>query len=168
MLFGAVSISNSYHPASRRLIVSLLQNHRDGELAGLVTPQTPYRAKPASVPAELDQLSRIIADLEPDGKGIPILLKQYMKSGGRVLAFNVDRAFANALDALVLVDLKNAPAKVRRLVVQPGVYTEHQNNQGRGDNDVLYDCTANRNDRIGLDGTACIRSSECSDSAAGD
>ena len=41
---------------------------------------------------------------------MPILVKQYLKTGGRLLACNVDRHFADALDALIVVDLRSAPA----------------------------------------------------------
>jgi hypothetical protein len=41
---------------------------------------------------------------------VPILVKQYLKTGGRLLACNVDRHFADALDALIVVDLRSAPA----------------------------------------------------------
>jgi hypothetical protein len=57
----------------------------------------------------------VTADIEPDGKGIPILLKQYLKLGGKLLAFNVDPIFSNALDGLILVDLRHtAPAILNR------------------------------------------------------
>jgi hypothetical protein len=55
-------------------------------------------------------LSKLISELEHDGKGVPILVKQDLKTGGRLLACNVDRDFSNALDALIVVDLRNAPA----------------------------------------------------------
>jgi putative hemolysin len=116
-LFGGVSISSDYHPVSRHLLVKFLEAHRAGPLADLASPRHPYR--PADllrrtglverVPEDLDELSALIADMESDGKGVPILVKQYMKLGGRLLGFNVDRAFANVLDALILVDLRGAP-----------------------------------------------------------
>jgi hypothetical protein len=62
------------------------------------------------MPADVDDLSKLIADLESDGKGVPILVKQYLKTGGRLLACNVDRHFADALDALIVVDLRTATA----------------------------------------------------------
>ena len=37
--------------------------------------------------------------------GVPVLLKQYLKLGGKILAFNVDKEFNNALDGLIVVDL---------------------------------------------------------------
>jgi hypothetical protein len=55
----------------------------------------------------------VIADIEPDGKGVPILLKQYMKSGGKVLGFNVDRNFSDTLDALMMVDLSQATPAIQ-------------------------------------------------------
>jgi putative hemolysin len=116
MLFGAASISDAYRPESRDLIVRMLQQHTIEELAPLVFPRNPYCAPAVRVPTEWDQLSKVIADLESDGKGVPILIKQYMRSGGKVLGFNVDRAFSNSLDALVVVNLREAaPALKARL-----------------------------------------------------
>jgi hypothetical protein len=43
---------------------------------------------------------------------VPILLRQYLKTGGKLLAFNVDRSFSHVLDALIMVDLRSAPAAV--------------------------------------------------------
>jgi hypothetical protein len=53
----------------------------------------------------VEDLSAPIADLEPDGKGIPILVRQYVKLGGKLLAFSVDPQFNNALDGFVMIDL---------------------------------------------------------------
>ncbi len=117
-LFGAVSISNDYHPLSRHLLVEFLETHRVEALANLVAPRRAYRPDERlfrrmgtlrRVPEDLDDLSALIADLECDGKGVPILMRQYLKTGGRLLCFNVDRHFSNALDALIMVDLRTAP-----------------------------------------------------------
>jgi len=117
-LFGGVSISDNYHPVSRHLLVKFLEAHRVEELAPMVAPRRPYRPAdrvfrrtgfPPRIPDDLEGLSELIAGLEGDGKGAPILIKQYLKAGGKLLGFNVDRGFADALDALILVDLKNAP-----------------------------------------------------------
>ncbi len=62
-----------------------------------------------SLTPDVDCLSAPIADLEPDGKGIPILVKQYVKLGGRLLAFSVDPQFGNTLDGFVMVDLRVTP-----------------------------------------------------------
>ena len=121
VLFGGVSISNQYHAVSRHLMVRFLEAHRAGELAGMVSPRSPYKSSQwqfrrtgmvSHVPANLEQLSGLVAELERDGKGVPILLRQYLKTGGKLLAFNVDRNFSHVLDALIMVDLRSAPAPV--------------------------------------------------------
>lgn len=55
---------------------------------------------------DIEELSQPITDVEVDGKGLPILLRQYAKIGGKMLGFNVDRKFSNVLDGLVVVDLR--------------------------------------------------------------
>jgi putative hemolysin len=116
VLFGAVSISNDYNEASREMIHQFFESRMQGdELAGLVEPRRPFR--PARLGRwdcrsmchalrDLDELSQPIADVEADGKGLPILLRQYAKIGGKLLGFNVDRKFSNVLDGLVVVDLR--------------------------------------------------------------
>ena len=61
---------------------------------------------------DLDELSQPITDVELDGKGLPILLRQYAKIGGKLLGFNVDRKFSNVLDGLVVVDLRQTDQTV--------------------------------------------------------
>jgi putative hemolysin len=116
VLFGAVSISNEYSKASREMIYSFFRSRlRNNELAGLVEPRQPFRPGPLhqwecrgmwKAIRDLDQLSHPIKDLESDGKGLPILLRQYDKLGGKLVAFNVDRKFSDVLDGLVVVDLR--------------------------------------------------------------
>ena len=89
--------------------------------ARLVKPRHPYRqghlAKPgphwhaqavSRFSRDVEELSAPIAGLERDGKGVPILIKQYMKAGGRVLGFNIDPGFSNVLDVLMMADLRCA------------------------------------------------------------
>ncbi len=116
VLFGAVSISNRYCPWSRELIFRFFQEReRNDGVSRLVTPRAPFKPRwvrqsehhaPHSKIHDLDQLTDPIADVEADGKGVPILLKHYAKLGGRMLGFNVDKDFSDVLDGLVLVDLR--------------------------------------------------------------
>ncbi len=131
-LFGAVSISNTYSRASRELIYSFLET-REGreEFVGLVAPRKPFRRgrlrqwdcrAACKALRDIDELSAPIADLEADGKGLPILLKQYAKLGGKFLGFNVDRKFSDVLDGLVVVDLrKTQPAVLVRYMGHEGL-----------------------------------------------
>jgi putative hemolysin len=115
ILFGPVSISKDYNPSSRALIVSFLKSrHCDELLAGRVKPRKKFRIRGprdcdprnfSSFLTNLDELSEVVADLESDGKGIPILLQQYLNLGGQILDFSVDRKFSNVLDGLIVVDL---------------------------------------------------------------
>ncbi|MGD9123402.1 MAG: GNAT family N-acyltransferase [Desulfobacterales bacterium] len=115
ILFGAVSITDEYSSYSRRLMASFLKSNSFlQDLSQLVRPRKPYRqkaipeletTKAASWPEDIDELSSWISDIETDGKGVPILLKQYLKLGGKLLSFNIDPAFGNVLDGLIMVDL---------------------------------------------------------------
>ena len=44
--------------------------------------------------------------------GVPVLLRQYLKLGGKLLGFNVDPQFADALDGLIVVDLTKTEPKL--------------------------------------------------------
>src|SRR5438067_1867842 len=121
VLFGAVSISNSYAPASRTLMYQFFQaQFATHPLAAMVQPRRPFRSarlnhwdisafnRLVRDPAEL---SGSISEFEFDVKGIPVLLKQYLKMGAEVLAFNVDGRFSDTLDGLIVVDLRNSDRK---------------------------------------------------------
>jgi putative hemolysin len=112
VLFGPVSISARYSDSSHALLMAFLQqNHGDEGLAELVTATHPPRPvsaplpSQAAVPADIDEANRLIAGFEQDGKGMPVLLRQYLKLNARLLGFNVDPDFGDALDALMMVDL---------------------------------------------------------------
>ena len=116
-LFGPVSISREYTPLSRQLMAaSLGESCTIAELARLVRPRNPLRFRPLRVKGcsagpvrnilqNFEEVSALVADLEADGKGVPVLLRQYLGLGGKLLAFNVDAAFSDVLDGLILVDL---------------------------------------------------------------
>ncbi|HXB22504.1 MAG TPA: GNAT family N-acyltransferase [Candidatus Solibacter sp.] len=128
VLFGAVSISGNYNLVSRELMVRFFESQHNNSLASLVRPRRPFRSRPLR-PWEvsalsslwgMDELSASIADIERDGKGLPILLKQYVRMGGTVLSFNIDRKFSGVLDALIMVDLR----KTDRARLKPYLPTE--------------------------------------------
>lgn len=121
LLFGPVSISNGYTTASRHLMVKFLSAYRQSpELAPLVRARNPFRQRPSKLEDDLigatvwdvEELSALIADVETDRKGVPVLLKQYLKLGGELVAFHVDQRFADALDGLIVVDLRKTDARV--------------------------------------------------------
>ncbi len=122
ILFGAVSISNDYNIASREMIYHFFEAHmQQDNLARLIKPRRPFRParlrrrecrEVSSACRDLNDLSESITAVEPDGKGLPILLRQYAKIGGKMISFNVDRKFSNALDGLVVVDLRQTDPEI--------------------------------------------------------
>jgi putative hemolysin len=114
VLFGAVSISREYCEASRGLIATYLADRESHELASMVQPRSKFRGvernpsirRLAELTANIEDLSYLIADIENDKKGVPLLIRQYLKTGGKLLGFNVDPNFSDVLDALLLADLR--------------------------------------------------------------
>ncbi len=123
-LFGPVSITREYQPLSKQLMVEYLTTNRyQSDLAELVQPKKPFRSKGLRkwdidgivrmLKEDSDNCSDLISYIEDDGKGIPVLLKQYLKLGGRIIGFNVDPAFGHVLDGLIMVDLMQTDLKIR-------------------------------------------------------
>ncbi len=118
-LFGPVSISADYQSSSQQLMAAFLkQNTYHHPWSKWVHPRSPFKERPSRVIRrgvadlrDLEDVSRFIAEIEADHKGMPILLRQYLKLGGRLLGFNVDPAFSDVLDVLVMVDLRKTPIK---------------------------------------------------------
>src|SRR5882724_9801290 len=101
VLFGPVSISNQYHSLSRQLMVSFLERHELlKDWAQLVSERNPFAAERSSeMPKagfDIEDLSDVVSDIEPGRAGVPVLLRQYLKLGGKLLGFNVDPSFSNA------------------------------------------------------------------------
>ena len=73
---------------------------------------------------DIEDISLLISGLEKDGKGIPILLRQYLKLNGNLISFNVDKAFASVVDGLLLVDLTETdPRLLKRFMGENGYRT---------------------------------------------
>ena len=133
-LIGPVSISNDYQPLSRELQVAFLSNRLLDPLMASVRPKRAFRGRlslrsvglASRWPADIDELSRLVAGVEPDGKGAPVLLRQYLRLGGRVLGFRIDPDFGNALDCLMLVDLRRTEPKVLRKYMSESAWARFQ------------------------------------------
>lgn len=131
VLFGAVSISNEYSRLSREMIVQYFESRDDGrEFVDLIQPRTPFRTPKlrgldcralCDALHNLDQLGEPISDVEEDGKGVPILIRQYDKVGGKLVGFNLDRKFSDVVDGLVIVDLRQTdPLVLERYMGKEG------------------------------------------------
>ncbi len=134
-LYGTVSISGEYSKLSRSLILSYLQqNEMHTTLAPHVRAKNPpkglgllsedARLLPAGLP-DTRLLGSLVAEIEEDGKGIPVLLRQYLRLGGRMLSFGIDEDFGGTLDCLVIVNMSDAPERVLRRYCGKGAPNSH-------------------------------------------
>ena len=118
LLFGPVSISTRYSDVSHQLLMSFLQqNHfaaEFGELVDAFHAPGVGSAPPDSshMPRTIDEVNGLVERAESDGKGMPVLLRQYLKLNARLIGFNVDSAFGEALDVLMIVDLATADSAI--------------------------------------------------------
>ncbi len=125
-LFGPVSVSAAYSEASRHLIASrLCQGRYRHPLSATVDARHPVSPSPLDIAAldeEFRALSRRVAALEQDQKGLPPLVREYIKLGGQFLCFGVDPDFQNAMDGLVAVHLDQTNPRLLQLYMGPENY----------------------------------------------
>lgn len=122
ILFGPVSISEDYNALSRNLMIQFLKRRRmDGRFAGLVRAKNPLppsrfkgldRKTLESSLKDIDEVSALVSEIETDQKGVPVLLRQYLKLNGNLLSFNVDEDFSRVVDGLIRVDLTATSSKL--------------------------------------------------------
>lgn len=143
-LFGPVSISNQYRSLSRNMIVLYLKEHnRDPVFSSMVKARHPVRSRffgsldrnsfRRSV-RDIEDVSALISEIEREEKGVPVLLRQYLKLNATFLSFNVDPAFNDSLDGLMLVDLRRTPVKaLEKYMGKEGAhrFLEHHRDRGQ-------------------------------------
>lgn len=120
-LVGPVSISNRFTNFSRSLIIEYIKKHHfDEEMARFVKPRHEFTPDTGSIDkeiliegaADLGKFDKHIRDVEIEDSGMPVLLKKYLSLNGRIVAFNLDPAFNDALDGLLVLDVTNVPKNV--------------------------------------------------------
>ena len=131
VLYGPVSISADYSQISRNLMVRYLRrNEWSPGMLLRARPKHRFRGSHLS-PAlkkwvreegrRIDEVSALVSCLEPDGKGVPVLVKHYLKLNGSFVSFGVDPHFSDALDGLIVVDIHNmSDAQLKRYFGQEG------------------------------------------------
>ncbi len=117
-LTGPVTISNRFSNLSKSLIIEFVKkNFYNKEFAKHIKPRNNFRVRATNVDTgailgesdDLSKLDRLISDIEPSSYHIPVLLKKYLKTSGRIIGFNIDPKFNNALDGLLIMDLFDVP-----------------------------------------------------------
>jgi len=131
LLFGTASISDTYSSLTQKLLVRFLTAaFGPGEFADLAEPKLPPRFARSreretdlacSTISDVGDADDLVAAIDPHGRGVPVLLRHYFRLGARLIGFNVDPTFGNALDGLIVVDLTKAPTRlVARYMGQDG------------------------------------------------
>ena len=121
-LIGPVSISSSYSSASKALITAFIKKYYfENDFKDFVHPRTAFDPKFSEIDTDvllsttnddLSHLDKLIEEIEVNNVKIPVLLKKYLKLNARILGFNLDPNFNDALDGLILLDLYNVPQDV--------------------------------------------------------
>jgi hypothetical protein len=78
----------------------------------------------------VDDCSAVISSLETDGKGIPVLLKHYLRLNGTILSFNVDKDFSSVLDGLIMVDLLETDPRLPSKMMGEELWTAYKRHHG--------------------------------------
>ncbi len=123
-MFGPVSISHDYCAMSKELIVEFLTRHRLSQaLAKLVVARNPPKhiafpswseRETALATSDFQRVDRLVDEIERGERAVPVLLRQYLRLNATLLALNVDHAFGDSLDALMLVDITQIDDRILR------------------------------------------------------
>lgn len=146
LLFGPVSINSEYMPISRDLMVRFLRENRfDRTLSSFVRAKRPPRGRKKIRGSErrslkslqnIEEVSALVSEIEKDQKGVPVLLKHYLKMNGKLLSFNVDHEFGDCLDGLIMVDLTQSDRKLLKAYLSPEGMKSFLNYHGAGLSEV--------------------------------
>jgi len=118
-IIGPVTISNQYSGIAKWMIIEFIKrNFYNAELAEMVKPRTEFEVKnkdrdekllDALNFTDLGKLDKLISEIEPSESKVPVLLKKYLKQNAKIIAFNIDPKFNNALDGLMILDMNDLP-----------------------------------------------------------
>lgn len=132
ILFGPVSINREYQTISKDLMVQFLKDNKmDSRLSRYVKAKNPpvlsqlkgpEREVTRTLIKDIEDVSTMVTEIEFGGKGIPVLLRHYIKLNARLLGFNIDPDFNDALDGLMLVDVTQVERKILKNYMGPEGY----------------------------------------------
>ena len=127
-LMGGVSISNQFSDFSKSLMIQFMKsNYYDPYIAQYIHPKKAYKVKLKDADkdfifneteADLNKFDKIIDELEPGVLRLPVLIKKYIKQNARVVAFNVDPLFNNAIDGLMYIRIEDIPESTMKPVME--------------------------------------------------
>jgi putative hemolysin len=127
-LIGGVSISNQFSNFSKSLMIEFMKSHYyDPYVAQYVHPKKEFKVKLKdadkdfvfdATEADLNKFDKIIDEVEPGALRLPVLLKKYIKQNCKLIGFNVDPLFNNAVDGLMYIKIADLPESTVRPVME--------------------------------------------------
>lgn len=66
----------------------------------------------------MQKFDKVIDEIEPGALRIPVLIKKYVKQNARLVAFNVDPKFNNAVDGLMYIKVSDIPESTVKPVME--------------------------------------------------
>ena len=127
-LIGGVSISNQFSNFSKSLMIEFMKSHYyDPYVAQYVHPKKEFKVKLQdadkdfvfdATEADLNKFDKIIDEVEPGALRMPVLLKKYIKQNCKLIGFNVDPLFNNAVDGLMYIKIADLPESTVRPVME--------------------------------------------------
>ena len=126
-LMGGVSISDKFSEFSKSLMIEFMRSHYyDSAVAQYIHPKNEFKVKLKDrdkhlffdeVESDLNKLDKIIDDLEPQMR-LPVLIKKYIKQNAKVISFNVDPTFNDAIDGLMYIRISELPESTIKPVLE--------------------------------------------------
>ncbi|SDT89031.1 Acyltransferase [Polaribacter sp. Hel1_33_78] len=127
-LMGGVSISNQFSDFSKSLMIEFMKSHYyDPYIAQYIYPKKEFKVKLKdddkdfvfdATKADMQKFDKIIDEIEPGALRIPVLIKKYVKQNARLVAFNVDPKFNNAVDGLMYIKVADIPESTVKPVME--------------------------------------------------
>jgi putative hemolysin len=127
-LLGGVSISNQFSDFSKSLMIEFMKSHYyDPYIAQYVHPKKEFKVKLKDADkdfifdeaeADLNKFDKLIDELEPGILRLPVLIKKYIKQNAKLVAFNVDPLFNNAIDGLMYIRISDIPESTMKPVME--------------------------------------------------
>jgi len=119
-LIGPVSISSRFSGFSKGILIEFMKReYFHPHYSAMVKPRNKFKPDASDVDVDillessqqdLAKLDKIIQDIEPTHLNIPVLFKKYIQQNAKVIGFNLDPKFNDALDGLMLLDIYDIPA----------------------------------------------------------
>lgn len=127
-LIGGVSISNKFSEFSKSLMIEFMKsNYYDPYVAQYINPKKEFKVKLKDADkdfifdeteADLNKFDKLIDEVEPGSLRLPVLIKKYIKQNAKVVAFNVDPLFNNAVDGLMYIRIADLPESTVKPVME--------------------------------------------------